>query len=152
MTASSSDSTSKREKIWLGLTVGWLTQLGLKTFVPIVALIGIRFYSFETNNPTLWMENPGDSTHPVWYALQTTVFLSSLCAGALGAYLSQGRYWMLALGLTILSLMTTFFEQFPIPPSTIALWFWAGGPCLGVVAGVGVFGLFHKTKPREMTG
>jgi len=146
MTDSPFEDTPKREKIWLGLTVGWLTQLGLKTFVPIVALTGIRFWSFETDNHSLWMENPGDSTHPVWYALQTTVFLSSLCAGALGAYLSQGRYWTLALGLTILSLMATFFEQFPIPPSTIALWVWAGGPCLGVVTGVGVFRLFHKTR------
>jgi|SRR5471032_484471 len=146
MTKSPHENIPKKGKIWLGLTVGWLAQLGLKTFVPIVVLTGIRFWSFQTDNHSLWMENMGDSTHPVWYALQLAVFLSSLFAGTLGAVLSQGRYWTLALGLIILSLMTTFFEQVPTPSSTIALCCWAGGPCLGVVAGVGIIQLLHKRR------
>jgi hypothetical protein len=128
MTQSLHITPQKKGKLWLGLMVGWLAQLGLKTFVPAVVLIGIRFLSLQSENPGLWLEDPFDSKHPVWYALQLTIFLSSFFAGALGGFLSGGRYGALALGLAMLSLMTTFFEQFPLHASTIAMWIWAWGP------------------------
>jgi hypothetical protein len=103
----------KTAQLWMGLTVGWLAQLGLKSFVPLVVLVATRFFSLETENSRMWLEDASDSSHPLWYALQCSVFLSSICAGALGASLSKGRYWALAAGLAILSLLTTFFEPFP---------------------------------------
>lgn len=141
--------TRTKPRLWLGITVGWLVQLGLKSFLPIVVLTAIRFWSLQAENPSLWLEDPNDSSHWGWYVLQLTVFLGSLLAGALAATLSQGKYPLLAIGLIVLSLITTFFEQFPLPISaaplsTIVLLIWAGGPCLGAVIGVFTIRFFHK--------
>ncbi|WP_426190050.1 hypothetical protein [Massilia sp. DWR3-1-1] len=126
----------KKAKLWLGLTVGWLAQLGLKTIVPLLVLVGFSFLSRQSENPGRWLEAPFDSSHPLWYALQLSIGLSSFCAGALGGFLSGGRYRALAFGLALLSLLTTFFEQFPLHASTVTLLIWTFGPCVGVVAGV----------------
>jgi hypothetical protein len=41
-----------KRSVWLGLGVGWLAQLGLKTILPVVVLVGIRFFSLETVSRT----------------------------------------------------------------------------------------------------
>ena len=92
--------------------------------------------SLQADNPEQWSKYPFDSHHPAWYALELSIFLGSCCAGALGGLLSKGRYRALAIGLALLSLLTTFFEQFPLNSSTMTLLIWALGPCGGVVAGV----------------
>jgi hypothetical protein len=115
--------------------VGWLSQLGLKTILPIVTLVGIRFWSLETENQSLWLEQPDDTTHPVWYALQASIFVGSVCAGALAAMLSPRKALMAPFALVILSLLATSFEQFPRPLPNTALLVWAVGPCIGLVLG-----------------
>lgn len=80
-----------KRSVWLGFGVGWLTQLGLKTILPVVVLVGVRFFSLETESKSLWLENPSDSSHPVWYALQASVFLGSVLAGCLAAMLSPRK-------------------------------------------------------------
>ena len=91
MSESHSSSIFIKRSAWLGLIVGWLAQLGLKTVLPVVVLVGLRFFSVEGENKSLWLENPNDSTHPVWYALQASVFLGSVAAGWLAAELSPRK-------------------------------------------------------------
>ena len=143
-----------KPRIWLGIIVGWLVQLGLKSFLPILVLTAIRFLSLETENPGLWLENSNDSSHPIWYVLQLTVFVASCSAGALAATLSRGKYTGLVIGLIIMSLLATCFEQFPLllsaaPLPTVVLLIWAGGPCLGVAVGVFIVQFFHKKCKRH---
>jgi hypothetical protein len=95
-----------------------------------------RLLSLETNSHAPWLENPGDSSHPVWYASQATIFLGSVIAGGLAATLAPRRSLMLAIALVFLSLLATGFEQFPRPLSSTVMFIWAGGPCVGLVVGV----------------
>jgi len=124
-----------KRSIWLGIAVGWLSQLGLKTILPIVVLVGIRFWSLETESKSLWLEESGDSTHPVWYALQASVFLGSVIAGALAAMLSPRNSLTVPTALVVLSLLATGFEQFPRPLSHTVMLVWAVGPCVGLILG-----------------
>ena len=149
MTQTLSTRPQKKDKFWLGLIVGWLAQLGLKTFVPVVVIVGLRLLSDQTEDPGLWLEPPFDSNHPVWYALQLAIFLSSFCAGALAGVLSEGRYCALAFGLVMMSLLTTFFEQFPFHASKMTMWIWAGGPCVGLVAGVAFIRFSQRWRERR---
>ena len=124
-----------KRSVWLGISVGWLTQLGLTTILPTVVLMVARFFSLETENNSLWLENPSDSSHPVWFALQASVFLGSVLAGWLAARLSPRKSLMVPLALVILSLAATGFEQFPRPMSTAVMLIWAAGPCVGLFLG-----------------
>lgn len=124
-----------KRSIWLGIAVGWLVQIALKTVLPTVVLIGIRFWSLQTESDSLWLENPGDSSHPVWYALQATVFIGSIFAGGLASMLAPRRSLVVPITLVVLSLLTTGFEQLPSPLSGSVLFIWAGGPCVGLVVG-----------------
>ena len=124
-----------KRSVWLGLIVGWLAQLGLKTILPIAVLIGMRYFSLETANKSLWLEEPSDSSHPVWYALQASVFLGSVAAGCLAAMLSPLRSLLVPIALVVLSLVATGFEQFPRPMSSSVMLVWAAGPCIGLFLG-----------------
>lgn len=124
-----------KRSVWLGLSVGWLTQLGLKTILPVVVLVGVRFISLETENKSLWLEEPSDSSHPVWYALQVSVLLGSVLAGWFAAILSPRKSIMVPVALVILSLVATAFEQFPKPMSATVMLIWAAGPCVGLFVG-----------------
>jgi len=124
-----------KQSVWLGLGVGWLAQLGLRTILPIAVLTGVRFFSLETENKSLWLEDSGDSSHPVWYALQASVFIGSVFAGWLAAKLSPRKSFAVPIVLVILSLLATAFEQFPRPMSTTVGLVWAAGPCVGLVVG-----------------
>ena len=103
--------------VWLGIVVGWLSQLGLKTLLPLVVLVGVRLLSLETENESLWLEHPGGSSHPFWYALQASIFIGSIIAGMLAALLAPRRAIVVPIALVILSLLATAFEQFPRPLS-----------------------------------
>ena len=124
-----------KRSVWLGLSVGWLTQLGLKALLPGVVLVGARFFSLETENKSLWLENPSDSSHPVWYALQASILLGSVLAGWLAGKLSPRKSLMVPMALIILSLVATAFEQFPRPMSTTVMLMWVAGPCVGLFLG-----------------
>ena len=124
-----------KRSVWLGLSVGWLTQLGLKTILPIVVLVGVRYFSLETENKSLWLEEPSDSSHPVWYLLQASVLLGSFLAGSLAAMLSPRKSLIVPIVLVLLSLAATGFEQFPRPMSTTVMLIWSAGPCVGLLLG-----------------
>ncbi|MEQ1515958.1 MAG: hypothetical protein ABL931_05660 [Usitatibacteraceae bacterium] len=134
-----------KRSVWLGLCVGWLAQLGLKTILPIVVLVGVRFFSLEMENKSLWLEEPGDTRHPVWYALQASAFLGSVLAGWLASILSPRKSLVVPIGLVILSLLATGFEQFPRPMSTAVALVWAAGPCVGLVLGWVLARLFARS-------
>ena len=51
------DKTPIKPKIWLGICVGILTQLGLKAVLPIAVLVAIRMWSLETDDNSLWLEH-----------------------------------------------------------------------------------------------
>jgi hypothetical protein len=136
MSAPHQESTARSRSIWLGIAVGWLTQLALKTILPIVVLVGIRYFSLATENQALWLAYSGDTSHPIWYALQAAVFIGSVIAGGLAGMLAPRRSLALSIALVLLSLLTTAFEQFPRPLSNIVTLIWTGGPCIGLVVGV----------------
>jgi len=129
-------SPARKRTIWLGIVVGWLVQLGLKSILPVIVLFAVRSWSLAADNPSLWLENPGNSSHPVWYALQTSVFIGSVLAGNLAAVLAPRRSFAVPVALFMLSLISTGFEQFPWPLSTTIILIWAGAPSIGVVLGV----------------
>lgn len=135
MSDSHSSQAFIKRSVWLGVGVGWLTQLGLKTLLPIVVLVGVRFFSLQTEKEALWLENPDDSSHPVWYALQASVFVGSVLAGWLAGKLSPRKSVLTPIALVVLSLVATGFEQFPRPMSTVVLLVWAAGPCAGLLVG-----------------
>ena len=128
-------ATVVKKSAWLGLSVGALTQLGLRTLLPAAVLVTLRLVSLNTENQALWLENPSDSSHPVWYALQASVFVGSIVAGVVGAYLAPRGSLIVPIGLVLLSLVATGFEQFPRPMSPAVLLAWAAGPCVGLICG-----------------
>ncbi len=136
MSEARQQSSTLKRSIWLGIAVGWLAQLGLKAILPFVVLVGVRFWSLETESPSLWLEDPGNSSHPVWYALQASVFVGSALAGSLAAMLAPHRSFVVPVVLVVLSLLATAFEQFPGHFSSIVAFVWAGGPCVGLVFGI----------------
>jgi hypothetical protein len=129
-----------RRPVWLGIVVGWLVQLGLKTLLPIVVMVGLRYWQLLTGMGSPSVQSPPRSSDPAWYDVQAAIFLGSVLAGYLAARLTPGRPRALALGLVLLSLLTTFFEQFPMPFSGTAMLVWAAGPCLGLLAGTRLAG------------
>lgn len=102
----------------------------------MIVLVGVRYWSLAADRPSLWLEHPDDTSHPVWYALQASVFIGSAIAGSLAAVLAPRRSVALPVALAILSLVSTGFEQFPQPLSAAVNLIWTGAPCVGVVLGV----------------
>ena len=135
MSESRSSPVLVKRSIWLGLGVGWLAQLGLKAILPILVLVGLRFFSLATESKSLWLEEPSSSAHPAWYALQASVFLGSVLAGCLAAVLAPRQSIVVPAALVVLSLLATAFEQFPRPMSTGVMLVWAVGPCIGLLVG-----------------
>ena len=135
MSEPSTSSESIQPSAWLGIGVGWLAQLGLRTLLPVVVLVSVRFLSLEIDDKALWLENPSNSQHPVWYALQASVFVGSLIAGGLAARLSPPRSPAVPIALVLLSLFSTWFEQFPAPLSVGITLIWIGSPCGGLILG-----------------
>lgn len=127
---------ARKQSIWLGIGVAWLVQLALKTILPMLVLAGVRYWSLAADRPSLWLEDPGNSSHPVWYALQAAVFFGSVLAGSLTAVLAPRRSSAVPVALVMLSLLTTAFEQFPRPLSATVAVIWTAAPCLGLVLGV----------------
>lgn len=124
-----------KRSFWLALCVGGLAQFALKLILPFVVLFGIRLFSLTTENNSLWLEHPNNSSHPVWYVLQGAVFLGACLAGWLAAWLSPGKSRLLPMVLILLSLIATGFEQFPMPMSSMVMFIWAGAPCAGLFLG-----------------
>lgn len=122
MTQQSADMPALKPAIWPAAVLGWLVQLVLKTVLPLAVLAA-------------GIGNGGPS---VWYAQQAAIFLGSLLAGAIAARIAKGRPLALALALLGLSLATTFFEQIPATSMPWVALVWAGGPCLGLLVGIGL--------------
>jgi hypothetical protein len=139
-------STAPSHTIWLGIAVGWLVQLGLKTFLPIAVLVGLRLWFLDTTSDALALEQLDDSSHPAWYAMQGAVFIGSVIAGSLAALLARRRTLVLSIALVVLSLLATVFEQFPRPLTHTVELIWAGGPCLGLVVGILLVRLLQRDK------
>jgi hypothetical protein len=136
MAETSQKPTTRTWPIWLAVAVGWLVQLGLKTLLPIVVLVAVRSWSLQTNDQAMGLDNPDDSSYPIWYAMQGAVFIGSVIAGGFAAMLAPRRPVMVSIALVILSLVATAFEQFPRPLTTTVVWIWTVGPCAGLVVGV----------------
>jgi hypothetical protein len=125
-----------KRTVWLGIAVGWLTQLGLKTILPIMVLLAIRMWSLATDNKAAWIENPDDAGRSAWYVVQASIFFGSILAGMLAGRLSPRRSVVVPAALVLLSLLVTVFEQFPRPISPLVTVIWVGGPCVGLLVGV----------------
>lgn len=127
---------ARTRSIWLGISVAWLVQLGLKAILPSIVLVVIRFWSLTSDHPSPWLEDPDDANHPVWYALQAFVFVGSVFAGSLASMWARRRSPTVPIALAMLSLAGTMFEQFPRHISIGSGLIWTGGPCVGLVLGV----------------
>ena len=127
---------SRGRTVWFGIAVGFLAQLGLRTLLPMMVLFATRTWSQMMDSPSLWMEYPDDSRHPVWYALQASVCAGSILAGIVAAILAPRRSLALPVGLVTLSLIANAFEQFPRPLTTLVNLIWTAGPCVGLLIGV----------------
>ncbi len=126
MTEHSADLPMLKPSIWPAAGIGWLVQLVLKTVLPLAVLAGAG----------------GGSSQSIWYAQQAAIFLGSLVAGALAAKIAKGRPLALALAMVGLSLANTFFEQFPATLTPWTALIWTGGPCLGLLLGLGLVRYF----------
>ena len=135
-TTSQRPAAGRQRPVGLGVAVGWLVLLILKTLVPILVLVGAAYWHFWTTGVSASFQNPPPSSDPVWYGIQAAIALGSVPAGYLASRLAPGRPVPLALGLVAMSLLTTFFEQFPMPLSGTTILIWTAGPCLGLLAGV----------------
>ena len=122
--------------VGLGIAVGWLGLLILKILVPILVLTGLAYRHFWTTGVSASFQNPPPASDPAWYGIQAAIALGTVLAGYLAARLAPRRPVALALGLVAMSLLTTFFEQFPMPLSGTTVLIWTVGPCLGLLAGV----------------
>jgi len=122
MTQHSADLAALKPSIWPAAVLGWLVQLVLKTVLPL----GVLATGIGNGGPS------------VWYAQQAAIFVGSLLAGVIAARIARGRPLALALALLGLSLATTFFEQFPATLTPWVALVWAGGPCLGLLLGIGL--------------
>ena len=136
MSPSDPSHDGARRPIWLGIVVGWLAQLGLKTLLPIVVLVGWSYWQHWVGVQSPSIQSPPRSSDPAWYGAQAAVFLGSVLAGILAARLVSRRSRLLPIALVVLSLLSTAFEQFPMPLSATVLSIWALGPCLGLIAGI----------------
>lgn len=123
MTEHAAELPMLKPSIWPAAIIGWLVQLVLKTVLPLAVLA---------------VAGAGNSSDAVWYAQQAAIFLGSLVAGALAAEIAKGRPLALALALVGLSLASTFFEQFPATLTPWTALIWTGGPCLGLLLGLGL--------------
>jgi hypothetical protein len=131
------DSVPRRGRsVWLGIAVGFLAQLGVKTLLPMIVLVATRSWSQAMDNPSLWLEYPDNTRHPVWYAMQASVFAGSILAGTVASMLVSRRSLALPFALVTLSLIATGFEQFPQPFTASVNFIWTGGPCFGLLLGV----------------
>jgi hypothetical protein len=137
--------------VWLAIVIGWLAQLGLKVLVPTAVLAGIRWWSLASGNQALWLENPGDSSSPVWFVLQACVIAGSAVAGMLAGILSPRRSIAVPVTLVSLSLLATAFEQFPRPMSAMVGSIWTGGPCAGLVVGYALAKIAKISKRRDVS-
>ena len=129
-------AVGSRRPVGLGIAVGWLVLLVLKTLVPIFLLAGAAYWHFWKTGVSASFQNPPPTSDPVWYWVQAAIGLGTVLAGYLAARLAPGRPVALALGLVAMSLMTTFFEQFPMPLSGTTILIWTAAPCIGLLAGV----------------
>lgn len=127
---------SRGRSVWLGIAVGFLAHLGLKTLLPMIVLIATRYWSLAMDNPSLWLEYPDNSGHSVWYALQASVFVGAIFSGTVAAMLVSNRSFALPVALITLSLIATGFEQFPQPYTASVIVIWTGAPCVGLLLGV----------------
>jgi len=129
-------AAAPRRPVGLGIAVGWLGLLVLKILVPFLVLTGVAFWHVWTTGRPASFQNPPPASDPVWYGIQAAIAFATVLAGYLAARLAPGRPVPLALGLVAMSLLTTFFEQFPMPLSGTTILIWTAGPCLGLLAGV----------------
>jgi hypothetical protein len=125
-----------KRSVWLGVLVGWLTQIALKLILPMLVFVGLNLLSVATGGDALYEPQARNALEPAWLIQQGAIFAASILAGMLAALLSPPRAVAVPVALAALSLLTTFFEQLPLPLSGPRIALWTLAPCLGVVLGV----------------
>jgi hypothetical protein len=130
--------------VWLGVVVGWLAQLGLSTFLPIVAVVAGRTWAVAVGAEDSWAEHTLRSNQAGWLVVQAVTLLGSVVAGAVGAAVALRKSWVLPVALVLLSLASTFFQQLPRPMSPVAVALWGAGPCVGLLVGVALVWLARR--------
>lgn len=125
-----------KRSVWLGVLVGWLTQIALKIILPMLVFVGLNLFSVATGGDALYEPQARNALEPAWLIQQGAIFAASILAGVLAALVSPPRGVAVPVALAVLSLLATFFEQLPMPLSGPRIALWTLAPCLGVVLGV----------------
>ena len=99
MLATSSSRQFVRRSLLLAIAVGLLAQLALSTILPIIGEVAGRSWAMAVGATDSWAEHTGDATSFGWQVIQAILFIGSLIAGGLAAYLAPRRPWLVALVL-----------------------------------------------------
>ena len=140
-----------KRSVWLGVLVGWLAQTALKFVLPVLVFVALNVLSVATGGAALYEPQARNALEPAWLIQQGAIFAASFLAGILAGLLSPPRAMVVPVALAVLSLLATFFEQFPMPLSGPRIALWTLAPCLGVVLGVLATQLRFRT-PRQSCG
>lgn len=136
-----------KRSVWLGVLVGWLAQIALKSILPMLVFVGLNVLSVATGGDAIYEPQARNALEPAWLIQQGAIFAASILAGILAALLAPPRAVAVPVTLAVLSLLATFFEQLPMPLSGPRIALWTIAPCLGVVLGVLVMRLRWRTSP-----
>ena len=134
-----------KRSTWLGVAVGWSAHLGLSALVPLLFIVAARSWLLASGAREFWTENTSNASSLGWQVEQAGIFVGSVLAGLLGAYVAPRRSWSLLAALAILCLVGKAFEQLPSPNSMAVMFVWHLAPVLGVAAGIVIVWL---SRPR----
>lgn len=129
-------SSHFKRSVWLGVLVGWLAQLALTSFLPILVFVVLNFLLLATDSTAFYEPVTVRTTEPAWLIQEAAIFAASGLAGYLAALLSPPRSIKVPVALVLLSLLATFFQQLPLPMSVQSSVIWTAAPALGILTGV----------------
>ncbi len=124
-----------KSNLGIAIFVGWMTQLGLSTLLPTIAIVVGRAVSMAGGGDGRWGDHAADPQQEGWHLVQAVILLGSVIAAWLAGYLAPRKLTISATGLILLVLLAKAFEQLPIRHSASVVIEWVLSPCLGIVAG-----------------
>ena len=76
-----------KTNLGIAIFVGWMTQLGLSTLLPTIAIVFGRAASMLGGGDGSWGDHAVDPREPGWHLIQAFILLGSVIAAWLTGYL-----------------------------------------------------------------
>jgi hypothetical protein len=124
-----------KPNLGIAIFVGWMTQLGLSTLLPTIAIVIGRAVSVAGGGDGGWGDHATDPRQAGWHLVQAVILLGSVIAAWIAGYLAPRKLAISATVLILLVLLAKAFEQLPIRHSAPDVVEWVLSPCLGIAAG-----------------